>query len=220
MAGNAGGAGEQQVVEGETGEGLPHFRPAGEDRDFLLVPGFSDHLRHHIRRRRGEFRRLDHGAVTRGEDPRQRAEGQVDREVPGRDHTDHAERLVLDAGAPAEEVEREHGRALLATHPLVEVLHGVFHRGDGGRHVREHGDFPRTAAEIAVQRLDDPVLVLEQHVDAALEAIPARAGADAALGNVVGALGFEHALHLRFGVGGGNGGLGGIHAGAPASLSL
>ena len=220
VAGDAGGAGEQQVVKGQPRKGLAHFGTAGENGDFFFVPGLGDHGGHQLGRGRGEFRGLDHDPIARRQDPRQRAEGQIHREIPRRNHAHNAQGLVFDARASAQQVQGEHRRALLWAHPFVQVPEGVFQRADGCGHVGQQGNLATAAAEIRVQRLDHLVAMLEQHVDAATQAILARRGANAALGEVIGALDIKRVEQRGCGVRSGGGRLGCIHGGSPRLLSF
>ena len=220
VTGDTGGAGEQQVVKGQARKGLAHFGTAGENGDFFFVPGLGDHGGHQLGRGRGEFRGLDHDPIARRQDPRQRSKGQIHGEIPRRNHAHNAQGLVFDARTPSQQVQGEHRRAPLWTHPFVQVLQGVFQRADGCGHIGQQGNFAGAAAEIRVQRLDHVVLVLEQHIDAATQTILARRGADPALGEIVGALGLERVEQGGFGVRGGGGRLGCVHGGSPRLLSF
>ena len=62
--------------------------------------------------------------------------------------------------------------------------------------------------------------MLEQHINAATQAILARRGIDAALGKVIGALNIERVEQRGFGVRGGGGRLGCVHGGSPCLLSF
>ena len=185
VPGDRGGPGEDHVVEGQPGEGLAHLGATGEHGDLIGIVGFSDHLGQYFGSGRGKLRRLDHGPVTGRQYPCQGAENHVDRKVPGRDHADHAEWLVLDARAASQQVQGKDGRSLLCFHPLAQVLLRVLHGGDAGADIGQQRHFPAATAEVAVQGFDQPRLVLDLDIDSAVQSVDAGLGTDHTLFQVV-----------------------------------
>jgi hypothetical protein len=70
-----------------------------------LGEDLAEHRREHGVRRRGELRRFEHDAVSRGDRGDHRHQRQVDGVVPRRDDADHTERLILDAIAAGTHVQ-------------------------------------------------------------------------------------------------------------------
>ena len=124
-----------------------------------------------------EFRRFDHASITGREYARQRAKRQVDREVPRTDDTDDTQRLKLDPGPRAEQIQRERPRlALLGSHPLRNVFDRVLERPHGCRNIREQALVAAAVSEVRVQRVDQRVPVFGNQFDGALQPILADGG--------------------------------------------
>ena len=122
MFGDAPAAGEDQVVPGDFREGLAGFRSAGNHRHFLRRKIFGDQL---LGQRAGcgaEFGKFDHYPVagTKGTD--RGVEGEVDREIPWRDHANHALGLILDLTASAQQAKREIHFAFFRAHPFFQMF--------------------------------------------------------------------------------------------------
>ena len=98
MLADAGGAGEEQVIERQARKRHAHLGLAGDHRNLIFGKDVSEHLREHAGGLGGGFAHLDHHAVARCQRAGQRPHGQIEGVVPGDDHADHAEWLVDDLG--------------------------------------------------------------------------------------------------------------------------
>ena len=92
-------AGVEQVVPAHACEGLRELEAADDHVDPVAVERRADHLAQQLAAGGRVLRGLDHDAVAGGEHLDQRADGQVEREVPRHDVADHALRLGLDERA-------------------------------------------------------------------------------------------------------------------------
>ena len=166
-----GGAGEQQMIERQVGECLGHVGTAGHHGHLRRVEVFAHQLPHESAQRRRQFGRLDHAAITRGEDPRQRAEGERDRKVPGAYDADDAERLIRDLGAHSGRACRQADALRFRSHPAPQVAARMFERHDRGQYIREPRQRRGPAAEVSGNRVADLRLMRDQQVDRAIQAI-------------------------------------------------
>jgi hypothetical protein len=145
-------AGVEQVVPGQARERLRQLDAAGHDGDLLGRESGAHHLPHQRRARGRELRGLEDGAVAGGEDVDQGADGQLDREVPGRDVAHDPDRLVHDVG-PAQTVEQPLDRARLRLHPALQVSARESRALDRAHELGEGGQRRRMGAEVRLQRL-------------------------------------------------------------------
>ena len=116
---HTGGAGEQQMVEGQRAEGRADFGIALHHRHFVGREGLRGALREHRAERGRVFGELDHRAVARHQRGRERRHGQHQRVVPRRDDAHHAQRLGNQLRASGQEPARHGGPA--RTHPARAV---------------------------------------------------------------------------------------------------
>ncbi len=70
MPADRGRAGEDQMVEGQGGEGLSDLRAAGDHGNLARVEGAGEHLLQQLRRCRRRLRRLDHRPISGSQDTR------------------------------------------------------------------------------------------------------------------------------------------------------
>src|SRR3546814_6488501 len=92
----------------------------------------------------GEFTGLDHRAIARREDARHRDEDHADGEIPRRDNTDDALRLIDDFGFGAEQAERKGGPPFLALRPGGHMLLRVLQCADRWHDVGHQRLFARS----------------------------------------------------------------------------
>ena len=177
LAPHVGAAGEDEVVKGLAAEGGAHAGIAQHGADFHRVEVAGDELAHQRRGARGELGRLDERAVAGGQHPGQRAEGQVDGEVPGADDADHAQGLVLDTRLHA----GGRGGLFFGLHPLRELLAGVAQGAQGRHDVGGQGLVGGAVAEVGVDGVDQLAVVGAQQRHGAAEAILTEFGAGGAV---------------------------------------
>ena len=151
MATNRRGAGENQMIEWQFGKSFADFGAAGDERQFGLVEQRGRKLRHQRRRRGCELRRLDHGAVARGENIRKRGKGQIDREIPRRNDTDNPLGLKLHPRLRTKQAKREVEFALFRLHPGIDMLQGMGKRTDSRHDVGKHRLFGGPVAEVVAK---------------------------------------------------------------------
>ena len=163
------------MIEGERGKGRRDLGAAGHDRDFLGREILRGELGHQRAGALGEFARLDHRPVARGEHLHQRTEGELHREVPGAEDADHALGLVTHLGLGTHQPERELHLALFGLRPGIDMLQGVPPRADRRGDVGEHRLVHRPAAEIGAHRLGEFLpMVLDQRNGALDPVLPLR----------------------------------------------
>ncbi len=168
-------AGEEEVVEGEPGEGVAHGGTALDHRHALR----RERLPQQCGERAGGGRRvlagLDQHPVPRREGRGGRHQGEHDRVVPARDHAHHAEGLGHDPDLGQERVQR--GRPPLRRHQPAQVPPEPPDVGQGRDDLTADGLEPRPGAEV---RLDGDVEPLPPGEDRVLERTevlqPLRAG--------------------------------------------
>ena len=188
------------MVKRQGGEFRRDIRAAEDDRDFTLLEGAADHAGDEGGGGGGEFRGFDDAAVARGDDAGQRGEGEVDREVPGAEHADHAERHIVNAGFGV----REHAGVFFRLHPFGQVVAGEFEFIDAAQDVCHQGELAGAAAEILGDGVDDFVLVVDQHADEAVQPVNALVGGEDAVLEAGLFLRLQQCVHAgNFGGGGG-----------------
>ena len=159
-AAGAAGAGEQQVVEGQLRERDAHAAAVVEDAQLVG----REVVRQRGHQQLGEMARvlahLHHRAVAGGKDGHQRQEAQVDREVPGHDHPDHAQGLRDHAvGGQAEDLAVD--GALLRLHPAAQVLERDLDVADHRHQLHQHRLVARAVAVVGADGVADRFLVVE-----------------------------------------------------------
>ncbi len=135
---------------------------ADDHVDAVAVEGGVDHLAQQLGAGGRVLGRLDHDAIARGEHLDQRADGQVEGEVPGHDVADHALRLRLHEGA-AGPVQGGVRVARLGRHPAAQLFGDVHGAAGRAEHFDQVGRQRRMHAEVAAQRLLDLRAVADQH---------------------------------------------------------
>ena len=152
LAPGRGGPGEDEVIERQLAECMGDFRPAGHHRAFVFRETRSDEFGHQFARAFGELARLDHRAVSRREHLHQRAEAEVDGEIPRTEDADHALGLEPQLCLAAEQAERELRLALLRLRPALQVLEAVFPEPDRPGDVGDHRLLDAAVSEIRAHR--------------------------------------------------------------------
>ncbi|MEI2736554.1 MAG: hypothetical protein V9G24_18420 [Rhodoblastus sp.] len=107
------------------------------------------------------LRHLHHGAIARRDDRRQRAETEVEREIPRHDHADDAERLRNHA-IPGQRIGHEIDAPALRLHPFLQMLDGVADRLLRDEEFGEQRLELAAVAVVGVDRRHDLVAVLLQ----------------------------------------------------------
>ncbi len=187
------------MVEGKRGKRLRGFRAARHHDQFLGREILFDQLAHRLAGGLGELARLDHGAVSGGENLRERAEAQIDRKIPRAEDADHAFRLVADLALRPHQIERKLDVALVGLRPFVEMLEAVFgeiHRADD---IGDHRLLGRAIAEILAHRVAQDFGMIGQQRDHALDPVAPQSQRFGAGGGETRALGVED--RLQFGLG-------------------
>ena len=197
MAGHAGGTGEDDVIKGQFGERLAHFRPAGDHRDFALVKRRFQHFLHQRRSDRRIFRWLDHRPVAGSQHTRQRREGEVHREIPRGQDTNDALGLPFHPRFRTKQAHGEIQLALFRLHPGIEMLQRMLERLDRRHNVGDQAEFGRTVAEILAHRSGKAVLVGQHHIERAVQPVATGGGRHRQFGGEAGALRIKHAPHVR-----------------------
>ena len=113
------GAGEEDVVKGLLQQLLCLLPAPLDHRRLFPGQGPLQHPLHHLRRGRGVFRRLDHGAAPRRQGPDERHEAQVEGIVPRTDDEGYPQGPGPDLAAGGE-VEPGH-RAGTGAHPSLHM---------------------------------------------------------------------------------------------------
>ena len=100
--------------------------------------------------RRRQLRRLDHGAVARGECGRERYQRQRQRVVPWSHNADNTERLVLDVRACEPHVKRD--VSALASHEAAQILLQVVDAPREREYLHDGGLVPGAVSKVGDQR--------------------------------------------------------------------
>ena len=187
-----GGAGEDDVIEGQSGEVLG--ADAGQDRDRLLGELGFELLGEEAAERARVRRHLDHAAIAGGERARERADRQEERVVPRRHDPDEPLRLRDHAVRAGREQDRD--VAALRLHPLAELLPRVADAVDRGEDLEQLRLLGAAAAEVGVDRLGDRVDVLDEDALELVEVLPALLVARVRVAKVRRALDGEYALRF------------------------
>ena len=83
LAPGRGRSGEDQMIERQAGKCVGDFWTAGEHGHFLSREILADQFGRQFTGSLGEFAGLDHRAIARGQNLHQRAEAEINREIPG-----------------------------------------------------------------------------------------------------------------------------------------
>ncbi|MCY1434340.1 hypothetical protein D9M71_503990 [compost metagenome] len=186
-------AGEYQVIKRQASECLGAGHLAAEHCHLVFVEYLGEHLLQHLTAVWRIFRHFDHCPVAGRQGCHQRAQGQVQREVPGADDAHHTLGLVLDPGLVAEK--QQFGLAPLGFHPAPQMGDGVACLQYGAEHFDLAGFECRAAAEIGFKGGDNALLITAQHGDQAFEVVQSTAQRGVRL-NVEGlALTLQQQLH-------------------------
>jgi len=164
---DAGGAGEEEQVEGQRREVGGELGAALHERDVIGGEALADDVGDEGADARHELRGLEEHPVARREGVDERGAEELEWVVPGADDADDPEGLRDDLGAARLE-EPAHG-AGGGAHPVGEVLAGVL---DGLKRDEELGDEGLVAGAVPEVFGDGPhdvFLAAEHHVGEALE---------------------------------------------------
>jgi len=191
---DAGGAGEQQMIEAQPGKchadvGLAQHHAHqvfGEDLRQQGLEQFAGG--------RGRFAEFEHHPVARGQRAHQWPDGQVQRVVPGHDHPDHAQRLVDDFGRGG--LEGDAYSAAGRFHPATEVFARIVNAMQAGHQFGEQGFVGAAMAEVLADRIDQRLAFVAEHFAQGLEPLLALRGRRHRVGGIGAALGVEQALEL------------------------
>ena len=149
------------MVKGQRGERLSNLHAARHNGHLFRVEVLGDHLLQQLGEGRRQLRRLQHRPVARREGIHQRRKGEVQRIVPGRDDPDHPQRFVphprlarlkVDADVP-----------FLRLHPPGQVLLRMAHGAERRHQLHQLRLDPRARAEVAGDRVGEPVGILPNH---------------------------------------------------------
>ncbi|MCY1281471.1 hypothetical protein D9M70_302810 [compost metagenome] len=191
---DAGGAGEQQVVEGLAGEGHAHFGLAQHHAYQVFGEDARQQVLEQLRGGRGGLAHLDHHPIAGGQGAHQRADGQVQRIVPGHYDPDHAQRLVDHLGRSR--LEGHADAAARGFHPLLQALGGVVDAVQAGHDLGQQGLVGRAVAEVPGDGGDQGVLLGEQQLAEGVQPLDALVGAGHGVGAKSLALALEERLQL------------------------
>jgi hypothetical protein len=161
-------AGEQQVIEGQCAERGPAAAAVIEEGELVGRKVLRSELHQQTRQMGRVLRHLDHGPVAGGEDSGQRTDREKEREVPRNDDADDAQRL---ADEPVLR-QREHHPVDLAPHrphPAPEMLDRVADAVEDDEELGEQRLESRAIAVVAIDGLDQRLLVLLEHARERLE---------------------------------------------------
>ncbi len=147
---DAGGAGEQQMIEGQAGKGRAHIRLAQHDRHLILREDPGQQVPDQLRRLRCGLAHLDHHPVARSQGADQRANGEKERVVPGHYHPDHSQRLIYHLRRAG--LERQPQRAARWLHPAGQVPGNVVDGLQAGQQFGEQGLVNGAVAEVPAYR--------------------------------------------------------------------
>ncbi|MNS78588.1 hypothetical protein D3C72_1122080 [compost metagenome] len=193
MLANAARSSEQQMVERQAAERLTDLRVAGDDGDLILGEGGAEHPLHQLGTLGVQFRDFDHRPVTGGQRTGQPLDDHAHREIPGSNNTHHAQRLILNPGLATV------GGTLLGLHPLSNPGPGFLQRRERAQQVDDTRQVVATMTEVCRRRLNDFLLVLNQHADQAIEQFTALLCGPDIIRQISRALhgeGFTHAHHF------------------------
>ncbi len=194
MLADAGGAGEQQVIEGQLGKRHADFSLAKYHADQVLGKDPGQQLLEQQAGRRCRFAELEHHPVARRQRSRQRPDGQEQRVVPRHDDPDHAQRLVHHFGRC-----RLEGHAHLAPggfHPTLEMSAGVMDPVQARHQLGQQCFVGAAVAEILADGVDQGLSFVAQYLAQCLEPLSALFGRWHRVGGVGLALGIEERLQL------------------------
>jgi len=157
---HGGGAGKQQVIEGQGAEGGRHLGVTFNHHHLALVEDAVQQLAQHPVGVGGEFGELQHGAVAGGDGADEGAEAQHHREVPGHYDADHPERLIehLHPGRRQQQA----GVAAVRAHPALDPFLGVVDLHDAGEDVGNHAVVVAALAIVFGQGIAQRLLVGDQ----------------------------------------------------------
>ncbi len=153
-------AGENEMVEGQGAKDTGVLQLAADQCNMVFG---EDLAQHGLERGVGGWRclrHLDHDAVAGGQRGNQRAQRQIDREIPGRDDTNDALGLVGDAQAVAGE--QQLGPAPARPHPAAHMRDGMTDLQRGRQHLQHLGLGQRASAKILGDRFGKHVLVAQE----------------------------------------------------------
>ena len=181
------------MVERQAGERRRHVHFTIDHGHVILGEGLADQFLEQFAGARRGLAHLDHHPVAGGQRRQHRADGQIQRVVPGHDNAHHAQRLVFHP-----HLARPLGGADLALgglHPFAQMLGVVLDAFHAGEHFRQLGLVGGAVAEVGVQRLHPGVHVVQQHRLELLNMLMALLGGGVGLAAVRRFLGGENALH-------------------------
>ena len=152
------------MVPREIGERAREIEAADGDVDERGVKGLLHHFAKEICRGGREFGGLDDHAISSGEHFDHRADGEIERKIPGHDIADDALRLTLEVGLRG----AHHCRVDFArrgAHPLLKLAQNVLRSSDWAQHFDEVRGRYGMAAEVFTERGTDAFAIGEQHAD-------------------------------------------------------
>ena len=197
-AAGGGRTGKDQMVEGQLAERRGDFGPTGEDRAFVGGEIFLDQFPGQQAGLLGEFARLDHRAIARRENLHQRAEAEIDGEIPRAEDANHALRLVTHLGLCPQQAQRELDMAFFRARPFVHMLETVLAEIHRARDVGDHRLVRRTIAEIGRHHLAQILGVVGEQFHRALDTILAQRHGFGAHLVMRGTLFAQHGFHFAF----------------------
>ena len=136
------------MVPGLAGKLSAQFGPAIDHGEHVGREKFGYRQGQGGRRARRDFGGLEHRAVACRKHAGQRREQSKQRRIPGADDAHHALGLVFDPGGGAEVVKGCDAGARRIGQPVLQVVAGVFERGERTDHVVHHGKNHRAAAKV------------------------------------------------------------------------
>jgi len=157
-----GGAGKQQVIEGQAGELLAGLDIAQHHRNFVFGENLAEQVAQQAAGRRRRFAHLQHHPIACRQRADQRADGQVERVVPRHDDAHHPQRLIDDPRTGRLESQTDPAPRWL--HPAPQMAAGVADAMQARHQFGEQGLVGRAMTEIRADRLDQSRLVSRQNI--------------------------------------------------------
>ena len=151
LAAHCGRAGKKQVVKRQTGKFGSDSAIALHHAQFVRHEGLADQRGQQGRRLRRQLAGLEHHAVAGGQRRNDRAERQLHRIVPRRNHAHDAQGLALQAGMGRQQVQRR--TDLDRLHPSGQVFQRAGNQRVQHKQVGNFSQLRRTHAKIGLHRL-------------------------------------------------------------------
>jgi hypothetical protein len=166
------GAGEKQVIEGQSRECLADVRAACHDGELVGGKSSSDHAFEQGGSSRRQLARLEQDAIACGKRRHRGQQRELHRIVPWTDHADHSDRLAHDPASAGMKIERRRNAA--RPDPAAQIAPRMPDAGEHHEQLRESRLLRGTNAEIRGDRADELLFIGLDHRAEPFEPVAAR----------------------------------------------